>query len=132
MYAPLPWIGLHSSGRSLVKADPGWCLSRVANFEGFASQDPAHGSWARGISGFHSRWVPLVCTANISGMVFAAERVHEEASALQDACREFVLEHLDELEGTPAYNRLLDDKDFMSRMLKEFRAERQSKRRRTA
>ena len=69
---------------------------------------------------------------NISEMVFAAERVHEEAGALQDACREFVLEHLDELEGTPAYKRLLHNEDFMARMLKGFRAsEQEIKRRRT-
>ena len=65
--------------------------------------------------------VPLLTVANISEMVFAAERVHDGTGALRDACRDFVLEHLDELEGTPAYSRLLDDKDFMSRMLKHHR-----------
>ena len=76
--------------------------------------------------------VQLVCMANISEMVFAAERVHEEAGALQCACREFVLENLDKLEGTPACNRLMDDKDFVMRMFKGYQAsERERKRRRT-
>ena len=70
--------------------------------------------------------------ANISGMVFAAERVHEGASALQEACRDFVLEHLDELKGTPAYDRLMDDKSFVLRMFKAYRrSECENKRRRT-
>ena len=76
--------------------------------------------------------VPLVCMANISDMVFAAERVHEEAGALQAACREFVLEHLDELKGTPACKRLMHDEDFVMRMFEALRAaERENKRRRT-
>ena len=77
--------------------------------------------------------VSLVSLSNISEMVFAAERVHEGTSALRDACRDFVLEHLDELKGTPAYNRLLEDKDFITRMLEHARAvtQRESKRQRT-
>ena len=43
-----------------------------------------------------------------------------------------VLEHLDELEGTPALERLLEDKDFILRMMKGYRsADREIKRRRT-
>ena len=57
----------------------------------------------------------------------------DEAGALQEACRDFVLEHLDELEGTPACDRLMDDKSFVLRMFKAHRsmAERENKRRRT-
>ena len=76
--------------------------------------------------------VRLVCMANISGMVFAAERVHEEAGALQAACRDCVLEHLDELKGTAVCKRLMHDEDFVMRMFEGFRAaDRQIKRRRT-
>ena len=39
--------------------------------------------------------------SNIGRVVFAAERVQGGMGLLQDACRDFVLEHLDELEGTP-------------------------------
>jgi hypothetical protein len=74
--------------------------------------------------------VPLVCMSNIGRVVFAAERVQGGMGLLQDACRDFVLEHLDELEGTPAYDRLLDDRDFMARMLKQLRMVSQHKRKR--
>merc|ERR1712091_377767 len=50
--------------------------------------------------------VLLVCMSNIGRVVFAAEHVQGGMGLLQDACRDFVLEHLDELEGTPAYDRL--------------------------
>ena len=65
--------------------------------------------------------VPLVCMSNIGRVVFAAERVQGGMGLLQDVCRDFVLEHLDELEGTPAYDCLLDDRDVMARMLKQLR-----------
>ena len=78
--------------------------------------------------------VPLVCMSNIGRVVFAAERVQGGMGLLQDACRDFVLEHLDELEGTPANDCLLDDRDVMARMLKQFRmvSQHKSKRRRTS
>ena len=65
--------------------------------------------------------MPLVCMSNISRVVFAAVRVQGGMGLLQDACQDFVLEHLDELKGTPAYDCLLDDWDFMACMLSNFR-----------
>ena len=53
-----------------------------------------------------------------------------QVRTLQGACREFVLEHLDKLEGTPACNSLMDDKDFMMRMLKALQASEQENKRR--
>ena len=65
--------------------------------------------------------VPLLCMLNISKMVFAAEQVHEGMGhTLQDACCDFMLQHLDELNSMPAYNCLLCDEDFMHCMLQEF------------